>query len=106
MGSSVRMKAFLLLLATAAVFAQDQEVHYSCPMYDIDLRLNDLYEFHGIATWQECAQICIIVGSANCNFWTWNLVDTNGNGSCYLKNSDAGMMPSTGSVSGEKGCTG
>merc|ERR1712126_207631 len=110
MGSTVKMKAFLLVLVTAA-FAQDSGqvdegdafFHFNCPMYDIDLHGYDVDVFQDIGSWQECAHICNIYPS-NCKFWSWN--GGNGNRYCYMKSSNAGMQSWEGSVSGERGCSG
>merc|ERR550519_427371 len=105
------MKAFLVVLATA-LFAQGlantlgdmegnmEDAHYNCPMIDIDLYGHDLDKFYDIGSWQECAHICNIAYTSNCKFWTF------GYGNCGLKSSDAGMRPTSGAVSGERGCTG
>merc|ERR1712037_278411 len=109
MGSSVRMKTLLVVLtAAAAVFAQDlgqaeekdaPSSRYNCPMYDIDFYANDLHVFHGIPSWQECAQICNIASTSNCKFWSWEAT-----AGCHLKSTDAGMRPFAGVVSGQIGC--
>ena len=57
------MKTLLVVLAAAAVFAQDLgrvekenalSPRYDCPMYDINLYGHDLDVFEGIPSWQEC----------------------------------------------------
>merc|ERR1711934_1228480 len=119
MGSSIRMKTFLGVLATTLFaqcvsplygfrFAQNlgnmegsmDDANYNCPMIGIDLYGHDLDTFYGIGSWQECAHICNIACTSNCKFWTF------AGGNCYLKSSDAGMRPTSGAVSGERGCTG
>merc|ERR1712126_120221 len=103
MGSSVRMRTFLLV--TAAVFAQnlvqaveEDSPRYSCPMLDIDFHGHDLDLFRGIGSWQECGHICLI--APDCKFWTWHSAD----GVCFIKSSDAGMVTIAGCISGEREC--
>merc|ERR1712212_441846 len=107
MGSSVRMKTFLSVLA-ATLFAQNLghmedymgDAQYNCPLNDIDFFGHNLDIFYSIGSWQECAHICNIAYTSNCKFWTYN------HDNCYVKSSDAGLMSKSGVVSGERGCTG
>merc|ERR1711909_12933 len=125
MGSSIRMKTFLGVLATTLFaqcvsplygfrFAQNlgnmegsmDDANYNCPMIGIDLYGHDLDTFYGIGSWQECAHICNIACNSNCKFWTYYPSPTSPwYQSCYLKSSDAGMMPNSDTFSGQRGCT-
>merc|ERR1711990_62521 len=92
---------FVLISALATIATSLPGRGLNCPLEDIDFFGNDIDVIRGIATWEQCGQICSV--ATDCNFWTFN---PKPDGQCVLKTSDSGLHHYAGAFSGERGCMG
>ena len=88
------MKIFLVL----ALVVLTSSSAFECPEADVVMGYPD-YWFDMtpyVASWEDCGGICAL--TTNCNFWSFGV------GSCYLYETDTGLVFDGLYVSGERGC--